>query len=165
MRVENFWKTPTRFELLQINCSSSRHNVIGDSYENQYSFEMPEVKGEDWSRLLQNPTVISFLQGYSTKADNRLLNVYSLGGGELVKNYHYFIDGDVYHCIESENGVNKSTRTVTTEYESEGETKRVNTTYVEYIYNGNAINAVYSNQTDCAKRGAVPHDCVYTFNR
>lgn len=47
----------------------NRHNVIGDNYENQYTFEMPEIAGEDWARLLKNPTIISFLQGYAAKAD------------------------------------------------------------------------------------------------
>ena len=142
----------------------NNHNVIGDSYENKYSFEMPEIAGQDWMRLLQNPTVISFLQGYSTKADNRLLNVYSLGGGELIENFHYFIDGDTYHCLEKEGGVTRSTRDVNTSYESEGVTKTKHTTYVEYSYNGHLIDAIYSNQTDCAKRGAYPCECVYNFN-
>lgn len=142
----------------------NRHNVIGDNYEMQYTFEMPEISGEDWSRLLQNPTVISFLQGYSSKADNRMLNVYALGGGELTLNYHYFIDGDIYHCIEAEPGVTKSTHTVTTDYESEGVTKHITTTYVAYEWNGHEIDEVFNNQTECAKRGATPHDCVYDWN-
>lgn len=142
----------------------NRHNVIGDNYEMQYTFEMPEIAGEDWSRLLQNPTVISFLQGYSTNADNRMLNIYSLGGGELVKNYHYFIDGDIYHCAEAEGGVTRSTRTVTTTYESEGVTKTINTTYEVYEWNGTEIETMYNNQTECAKRGATPCTCVYDWN-
>ena len=142
----------------------NRHNVIGDNYEMQYTFEMPEVAGEDWSRMLQNPTVISFLQGYSTKADNRMLNIYALGGGELVQNYHYFIEGDEYHCIESDPNVTKTTRTVTTDYESEGTVKHVTTTYVVYQYNGHDIEAIYPNQTECAKRGATPHRCVISWN-
>lgn len=142
----------------------NRHNVIGDNYEQFYSFEMPEISGEDWSRLLQNPTLISFLQGYSSEADNRMLNVYSLAGGELTQNYHYFIDGDIYHCIEAESGVTKSTHTVTTDYESEGVTKHITTTYVQYEFNGTPIDAVYNTQTECAKRGATPHKCVYEWN-
>lgn len=142
----------------------NKHNVIGDSYENQYQFEMPEVAGEDWNRLLQNPTVISFLQGYSSQADNRYLNVYALGGGELTLNYHYFIDGDEYHCVEAETGVTKSTRSVTTDYEADGVTKHITTNYVVYEFNGHEIDAIYNTQTECAKRGATPHRCVIEWN-
>lgn len=142
----------------------NRHNVIGDSYYNQYQFEMPEVAGEDWSRLLQNPTVISFLQGYSARTSDNYLNVYSLAGGELVKNYHYFIDGDEYHCIEAESGVTKSINTVTTDYESEGTVKTVTTEYVVYEFNGHKIDTIYNSQTECAMRGATPHNCVYEWH-
>ena len=142
----------------------NRHNVIGDNYELQYAFEMPEIAGEDWSRLIQNPTVISFLQGYSSKADSRLLNIYAFGGGELTSVYHYFIEGTEYHCIEAEPAVHKSINTVTTDYYSNGVVKHVTTTYVVYEYNGHEIDAVYNNQSECAKRGATPHECVYEWN-
>ena len=142
----------------------NRHNVIGDSYENQYTFTMPEIAGEDWARLLKNPTMIAFLQGYSSKADNRYLNIYSLGGGELVRNYHYFIDGDEYHCIESDPDVTKTVNTVTSTYESDGATKYVTTDYVQYFFHGSLIETVYNTQTECAKRGATPHNCVYEWN-
>ncbi len=142
----------------------NEHNVIGDPYENQYTFEMPEIAGEDWARLLKNPTVISFLQGYSSKAENRYLNIYALGGGELVNNYHYFIYGDEYHCIESDPDVSKVVNTVTTSYESEGRTKYVTTEYIQYMYHGSVIDTIYYSQTECAKRGATPHTCVYEWN-
>ena len=142
----------------------NRHNVIGDSYENQYTFEMPEIAGEDWARLLKNPTMITFLQGYSSKAENRYLNIYALGGGELVQNYHYFIDGDEYHCIESDPDVTKTVNTITTAYESEGTTKYVTTDYIQYFYHGSLLESVYNTQSECAKRGATPHNCVYEWN-
>ena len=142
----------------------NRHNVIGDSYENQYTFTMPEIAGEDWARLLKNPTMISFLQGYSSKADNRYLNIYALGGGELVQNYHYFIDGDEYHCVESDPNVTKTVTPVTTTYESEGRTKVVTTDYIQYFFNGSLIESVYNTQSECAKRGATPHKCIYEWN-
>lgn len=141
----------------------NRHNVVGDNYEMKYTFEMPEIAGEDWSRLLVNPTVISFLQGYSEKADNKLLNVYALSGGELVKNYHYFIENDTYHCIEADPDVHQAERVVTTTYDSEGITKIFRTTYIEYTYHGQVIDRVYNTQTECAKRGALPCTCVYSF--
>ena len=142
----------------------NRHNVIGDSYENQYTFTMPEIAGEDWARLLKNPTMISFLQGYSSKADNRYLTIYALGGGELVRNYHYFIEGTEYHCIESDPDVTKTANTVTSTYESKGVTKVITTEYVVYTYHGHVLETVYNTQAECAKRGATPHNCVYEWN-
>ena len=142
----------------------NRHNVIGDNYENQYTFEMPEVAGEDWSRLVERPTVISFLQGYSSSADNRTLNIYALSGGELVENYHYFIVGDEYHCIESDPEVLETTRTETISYDSAGSTQTRTITYVVYTYRGTEIDTVYNTQSECAKRGATPHKCVYEWS-
>lgn len=142
----------------------NRHNVLGDNYETQYSFEMPEIAGEDWGRLVQNPTIISFLQGYSVVAENNRLNIYALAGGELTTNYHYFMDADgYYHCIESDSNVVKSYRTETVTYETEGVTKTVDKEYVVYEYNGTEIETIFNNQTDCAKRGAQPHNCVYEW--
>ncbi len=142
----------------------NRHNVIGENFDTRYTFEMPEIAGEDWSRLLENPTVISFLQGYSSKAENRTLNIYALGGGELTQNFHYFIVGDEYHCIETDPDVEKDTRSVVTSYESAGETKSVTTSYVVYKYSGTEIDAIYNTQTECARLGATPHECIYDMN-
>jgi hypothetical protein len=146
----------------------NRHNVIGDSHINKYKFNMPEIKGEEWARLLENPTIISFLQGYSSKADNRPLNVYAFAGGELVQNYHYFIvddgHGGEYHCIESDPDVVETTKTETISYESGGKTKTKTTTYVVYTYDGTVIDTIYNSQAECAKRGATPHKCVYEWS-
>ncbi len=142
----------------------NNHNVIGNNSLSKYTFEMPEVEGEDWSRLLESPTVISFLQGYSTVSDNRTLNVYALAGGELVENCHYFIKGDEYHCIESDPDVVKVVNIVTTPYEAEGTIKTVETEYVVYKYGGEEIDTIYNTQTECAMRGATPHECVYDWN-
>ncbi len=142
----------------------NRHNVVGDNYEMQYTFELPEISGEEWARLLEHPTVISFLQGYSSIADNRMLNIYSLAGGELTTNYHYFIDPstNTYHCIEACRGVTKSVVNVPSVNLAEGTTTY--TQQVQYYYHGNLIEAIYSTQTECARLGATPHECVYDWN-
>ncbi len=87
-----------------------------------------------------------------------------MGGGELVRNYHYFMEGGDYHCIESDPDVTKVVNPVTTTYESEGATKVVTTEYVVYTYHGHVIDKVFTRQSDCAKRGATPHNCVYEWN-
>lgn len=131
-------------------------NVIGDRHDTDYSFHMPQVAGEDWARLLQTPTVISFLQGYSLTADKRYLNVYSLGGGEITKNYHFFVMADSpgavlqMHCIETELGKDVI-------YDA------VNNLY---IYKGVPIDDVYNTQTECLRKypSAEVHRCVYSMN-
>ena len=145
----------------------NQHNVIGDDYEMKYSYEMPEISGEDWNRLLQHPTVISFLQGYSTHTDNRLLNVYSLAAGELVPNNHYFIDDSnpdnlIYHCIETNEDLHKEKKIndpVVTE--TEGIKKTVTTIEEVYTYNGKEIDTLYNTQTACAQQGARPGKDIY----
>ncbi len=139
----------------------NQHNILGSNDDYTYTFEMPEIEGEDWNRLLQNPTVISFLQGYSSSADNKLLNVYALGGGELITPYHYFIYDDEYHCIEMESDVTKDVDTVETVIVSGGEEISLYTDYVTYKYKGHTIDTIYTSQTECAKRGAVPDKCIY----
>lgn len=142
----------------------NNHNIIGDDYEMKYTFEMPEISGEEWMRLLEHPTVISFLQGYTSAADNRLLNVYALAGGEITVNYHYFIEAgtNTYHCIEAEPGVQRHTVRVPVTNVATGET--IYTEYVTYTYHGSPITAIYSSQTECAQQGAYPCECVYNWN-
>ena len=144
----------------------NRHNLLSDNhYELQYSFEMPEVSGEQWNRMLQNPTVISFLQGYTSTTDNKILNLYALAAGELVDNYHYFIDGSgMYHNIESEMlAGNCSTVLHEREVENLVNGFKTREVYREYLYRGVTIEDIYYTQTDCARKGAMPHDCVFEW--
>lgn len=78
-------------------------NVLAKNNEIPYGYTMPQIRGEDWHRLLENPTVISFLQGTQMSTGKELVNIYSTGGGELVKEHGYFVmDGD-YHYLRSLN--------------------------------------------------------------
>ncbi len=147
----------------------NKHNIIGNrDDEIQYAFEMPELEGEQWNRMLQNPTVISFLQGYWTRVKGKLINTYALAAGELINNYHYFITkvengGEVwyeYHCIETEPDCkleHDADRTVKNEVN--GKETTISNEY--YTYKGEKIDEIYYSQTDCARKGAIPHDCVY----
>ncbi len=153
----------------QIEYYINQHNTIGDGYEQKYTFTMPEVSGEDWARLLENPTVISFLQGRSAKLKNRLLNVYSLAGGELAKEYHYFITNEngykEYHCLEAPCGgrVTRHEGTRTVQYYEDNQLKQKTIPTVTYRYNGHEISRMYSSMEECAREGAVPHSCVYDW--
>ena len=57
----------------------------------QYQFTLPQITGEDWARLIDQPTVVSFLQGLQTPYDTTYLNVYSFAGAEIEKEKKYYI--------------------------------------------------------------------------
>lgn len=67
----------------------------------QYQFTLPEITGEDWARLIDMPTVLSFLQGVQTPYNNSYLNIYAFAGSEIELQYSYYCtadnDGKHYH--------------------------------------------------------------------
>lgn len=71
----------------------------------QYQFTLPEIAGEDWARLIDMPTVVSFLQGVQTPSTNGYLNIYAFAGSELELQCSYFVteesDGVKYYHRES----------------------------------------------------------------
>ena len=141
---------------------------------------MPEISGEDWSRLLQNPTVISFLQGRSVAQKNKIINIYSLSGGELMQKYHYFIDeNDYYHCLEGKcldsagnNRIEKKAITKTVSYKDYTDhgkpapidKERETTVYVN-TFDGKIINTIYPSMEECSKvKPCQACKCVYDLN-
>lgn len=78
----------------QIEYYINAHNDLYNNYDAKYRFELPRVEGEDWARLLKNPTVISFLQGMQASYGSDYLNVYSMAGAELTKALTYDISRD-----------------------------------------------------------------------
>lgn len=79
---------------------------------NTYAIQMPVIKGEDWSRMLENPTLIAFLQGDIQKIGRNNLNIYAYAGAEIAEGQKYFItrfindQGEtdvVYHVLDGNN--------------------------------------------------------------
>lgn len=87
--------------VLQIEYYINMHNDFYNHYDARYKFELPRVSDEDWARLLQNPTIISFLQGMQTEYGNSYLNIYAMSGAEMTKAIMYDIaqgsDGTLYY--------------------------------------------------------------------
>lgn len=67
----------------------------------QYQFTLPRVTGQDWARMVDGPTILSFMQGAQTQYGTYKYNVYALAGAEVEYDYVYYIspvDGtDYYH--------------------------------------------------------------------
>jgi len=64
----------------------NNQNKVAAALQPEYIFEMPLTKTDDWVRVLENPTVIAFMQGVRISDSKRYLNIYSLGGGEVKRN-------------------------------------------------------------------------------
>ena len=67
----------------------------------QYQFTLPDITGEDWARLIDMPTVVSFLQGVQTPYNNSYLNIYAFAGSEIELQHSYYVttstDGTKYY--------------------------------------------------------------------
>lgn len=80
--------------VLQIEYYINVHNDFYNNNDAKYRFELPRVEGEDWARLLKNPTIISFLQGMQASYGTSYLNVYAMAGAELTKAITYDMSRD-----------------------------------------------------------------------
>ena len=63
----------------------NQNNDFAAEYTPSYTFTMPQTDNDDWTRLIENPTCIAFLQGIRVTNGRDYLNIYSIGGGEVKK--------------------------------------------------------------------------------
>ena len=63
----------------------NKNNDFAAEYTPSYTFTMPQTDNDDWTRLIENPTCIAFLQGIRVSNGRDYLNIYSIGGGEVKK--------------------------------------------------------------------------------
>lgn len=126
-----------------INYILNTQTVNVASYNTGYNVTLPQLTGEDWSRMLKKPTIISFLQGKQELSKQmftgtRMLNVYAYAAGELITSYPYFIVDNTYRCL----------RGLFPETAEDGS--------LLYTYEGIPIKKFYSSMKECAEAGAVP---------
>ena len=74
-----------------VNAHSEFFNHLGNV---QYTFTLPKITGDDWGRLLDEPTIIGFLQGVQVPHSDSFINVYSFSGNELTEAQKYYIVHD-----------------------------------------------------------------------
>ena len=71
-----------------VNTHQEFFNHLGNV---QYTFTLPKITGDDWGRLLDEPTIIGFLQGVQVPHSDSFINVYAFTGNELTQAQRYFI--------------------------------------------------------------------------
>ena len=72
-----------------INTHDEFYNQKNDA---QYHFTLPQVKDEDWGRLIDQPTLFAFLQGVQTPYYNGYVNIYALTSAELTEALSYLVE-------------------------------------------------------------------------
>lgn len=125
-----------------------------DRYATGYQVSLPQITGEEWSRMLKNPTVISFLQGKQVNMENQLLNIYGYAAGEITEENMYQIKGNYYYPVDT-NGIEKTVETVI----ENGQT----ITVIKYKESGSNINN-FGNMLECAEQGKNPDITAYSRN-
>lgn len=86
-----------------INTKNETNNQNG---KYQYQFTLPTVTEQDWARMVDSPTILSFIQGPQTEYGTYEYNLYALAGSEVEYDYIYYIkpvDGySYYHLSDCE---------------------------------------------------------------
>lgn len=77
------------------------NTIMVKDYSYEYTFTIPQVKGEDWAKLVTGPSIMAFLQAKPLSTNKTSINLYSLSGSELVREtsciVSYLPDGRIYY--------------------------------------------------------------------
>lgn len=131
----------------QINYFINTQFINVSDYNTGYNITLPELTGEEWSRMIKSPCVIAFMQGNQESVNGNLLNVYAYAAGEISAKYLYVIDNGYYYRLDG-NSITTNETTVTI--------NGTTTTVTEYLFNGTPISNFYTSMEECAALGAVP---------
>ena len=162
--------------LKEVDYYVNNQNMLAKEYNIPYLFEMPEIAGEDWHRLLANPTLIAFMQGYQTTNWTSFVNVYSLAGGEVIKQRQYFITNEggqkKYHLLDEKNKshqirLKKVTEDVEMNYAGDTVIRQVTREKYYYVHEDGTeeeITEIFTSMDQCAYQGAEACDCAINNN-
>ena len=81
----------------EINYLLNTQGINIGSWRMGYSVSLSENRGEDWTRMLKNPTIISFLQGKTERNMTLTLNIYGYSASEITKGQLYYSEGGLYY--------------------------------------------------------------------
>lgn len=131
-----------------INYIINTQMIAVNPYLTGYNVTLVKAEGEDWQRMINNPTVMAFMQGEQNVVNGNVLNEYAFAAGELTASKMYFIEGPFYYALDG-NQVVKTTTSVITN----GGDPVVSTVYT---HNGVPVTNIYTSMEECAALGAVP---------
>ena len=85
-----------------INYLLNTQNINIGSWRMGYVVSLSNIPGEDWTRMLKNPTIIGFLQGPNKNNLTDNLNVYGYAASEKIKGRLYYADEttNLYYRLE-----------------------------------------------------------------
>lgn len=129
----------------EINYFVNTQVINVSKYFTGYNITLSEIPGEEWSRMIKNPSIISFLQGPQQQFGGKTFNVYAFAGGELTNKTMYFIEGTLYYPYDG-----NVQETVTTTL-----VNGVPVTITTYTHNGVPVTNVYTLE-QCVELGATP---------
>lgn len=67
------------------------HQEFFNKQNAQYEFTLPKISGDDWGDILDNPTMLGFLQGKQVDYTDKYLNIYSFSGKKLDEDIDYYL--------------------------------------------------------------------------
>lgn len=153
----------------------NNHNLTVRGKDIQYNYEMPYISKEEWHRLLEHPTVISFLQGIQTPTQGQYYNIYAIGGGEYAPERQYYITEKhsggktllTYHlltgdCKDHTVTYEESSTSIPVKDIKKNAFAQVRDGY--YACDGEKIRHIYTSMESCAELGAMPCECAVNYN-
>ena len=133
-----------------LNTYINQYNYNAGVNAGGYNINMPNISGEMWHRLLENPTIISFMQGHNINTGKEIVNTYAYSGGEILKGDKYFIT-DV--------GLSKKYHSMRECLKTADLTSNGDGTYTFDDGSGAGpikVEKIYFTMQDCADQGASP---------
>ena len=121
------------------------YNQRNDSNFIKYEISLPFKPGQDWSRMIDNPCVITFFQGVQKASSVGEFTIFSMSGGEVKESPKYFITEKV--LVDEAGTPTGETRLYYHSFNSDCD--------------HSGITEFYYSMEECARQGALPDpDCL-----
>lgn len=147
----------------------NQHNYAAGRNGGGYNLSMPRVPGEAWHRMLENPTLLCFMQGKNVFTSKEVINTFAYAGSEVFKTDKYFIT-----TVPGSHSVLKGRQNLGTDenkiYHSYRQSYAAGELSLnadgEMVFAGHGgtpviIERLYNTMADCAKEGALPcPECI-----
>lgn len=85
-----------------INYLLNTQNINTGSWRMGYSVSLSMIPGEDWTRMIKNPTIIGFLQGPNKNNMEDNLNVFGFASSEKLKGQLYYAEDELFYRLKTD---------------------------------------------------------------